>query len=70
MASAPGARLGTTYLAMAHEALGEPDSAFAWLDREQYWGMVKRYELRTSVHLASLHADPRYARLLARVGMR
>lgn len=66
----PDARLNTTYIAMAYEALGQLDSAFAWLDREAYWGMVKRYELRTSMHLASLRADPRFPALLARVGMR
>lgn len=63
------ARLSTVYIAMAHTELGEPDSAFAWLDREEYWGMVKRFELRTSVYMIPLRSDPRYPQLLARVGM-
>jgi DNA-binding SARP family transcriptional activator len=65
----PDARLTTIYIAMAHTQLGELDSAFAWLAREQSWGMVKRFELRTSIYLQPLRADPRYPELLARIGI-
>ena len=69
MKRAPDARLSTIYIAMAHTQFGELDSAFAWLDREQYWGMVKRFELRTSIYLTPLREDSRYDSLLPRIGM-
>lgn len=65
----PTARLRTIYIAMAHTQLGEPDSAFAWLDRERSWGMVKRFELRTSIYLIPLRGDARYPALLRRLSM-
>ena len=65
----PDARLNTVYIAMGHVMLGNTDSAFAWLEREEHWGMVKRFELRVSPQLAPLRSDPRYPELLKRVGL-
>jgi Tfp pilus assembly protein PilF len=50
-------------------AAKQPDSAFAWLDRTE-WSMSSRFQLRVSPRLAPLRADPRYPRLLARMGLR
>lgn len=69
MKRAPDARLSTIYIAMAHTQFGELNSAFAWLEREQYGGMVKRFELRTSIYLTPLREDARYDSLLPRIGM-
>jgi TolB-like protein/Flp pilus assembly protein TadD len=52
-------------MARAYVALGEADSAFAWLDRTS-WTWPHR-ATRTDPGLAPLRADPRYARLWARV---
>jgi hypothetical protein len=49
--------------------MGQVDSAFAWMDREERWGMVDRFELRTSPYFARLRRDPRFEALLRRVGM-
>lgn len=46
----------------------QPDSAFTWLERAD-WSMSSRFHLRTSPRLASLRNDPRYTRLLARMGL-
>ena len=34
----PDARRSTIYIAMAHAGMGQLDSAFAWLAREDRWG--------------------------------
>ncbi len=52
-------------LARAYAALGEPDSAFAWLDRSN-WQWPNRAVLADPA-LDPLRADPRFARLTARV---
>jgi len=44
------------------------DSAFAWLERAQ-WGMLTRMELRVTGRLKPLRADPRWRRLLDRMGL-
>jgi len=49
----------------AHIALGEPDSAFAWLERSN-WQWPHRAVL-SDPSLDPLRADPRFARLTARV---
>ena len=64
-ADAPG--IGV-YIAEVYTAQGQVDSAFAWLGRA-HWGMVTRMELRTSRRLQPLHADPRWRRLLDRMGL-
>ena len=56
------------YLAELYTARGQVDSAFAWLERA-HWGMVTRMELRVSGRLKPLRADPRYRRLLDRMGL-
>ena len=56
------------YLAELYTARGQVDSAFAWLERA-HWGMVTRMELRVSGRLKPLHADPRWRRLLDRMGL-
>jgi len=52
-------------IARAYVALGEPDSAFAWLDRSS-WKWPHR-AMRADPALDPLRSDPRFARLSARV---
>ena len=65
----PDARVNGLYLAHGHVVLGERDSAFAWLQREEYWGMSKRFDLATGKALDPLRSDPRYAEVLEKVGL-
>jgi TolB-like protein len=53
------------YIARAYVALGQPDSAFAWLDRSS-WKWPHR-AIRADPALDPLRADPRFVRLSARV---
>ncbi|HUQ14559.1 MAG TPA: protein kinase [Gemmatimonadales bacterium] len=60
----------TSYaVALIHTALGQPDSAFAWLDRavdeRTHWLVWLNRDLRW----APLRADPRFASLVRRVGL-
>ena len=64
----PGAPHMGVYIAEVYTAQGQVDSAFAWLERAQ-WGMLTRMELRVSRRLQPLHADPRWRRLLDRMGL-
>ena len=64
----PDATGSGVYIAMVYTFLGEADSAFSWLDRA-HWGMETRMELRVSGRLKPLRADPRYRRLLDRMGL-
>lgn len=57
------------YRACVHAALGQPDSAFAWFDRVEEWIPAAMSDLRMDPRLAPLRTDPRYARLLARLGL-
>ena len=52
-------------IALAYVALGEPDSAFAWLDRSS-WKWPHR-AVRAHPALDPLRSDPRFARLSARI---
>jgi TolB-like protein/DNA-binding SARP family transcriptional activator/Flp pilus assembly protein TadD len=52
-------------IARAHVALGEPDSAFAWLERSN-WRWPHR-ATRGDPALDPLRSDPRFARLVERV---
>jgi tetratricopeptide (TPR) repeat protein len=52
-------------IARAYVALGEPDSAFAWLERSS-WKWPHR-ALRADPALDPIRADPRFVRLSARV---
>jgi len=53
---------------MLYAALGDADSAFAWLeharDQRTHWLIALPWDPM----LTSLHADPRFAALLRRVG--
>jgi len=53
------------HIARAYVALGEPDSAFAWLDRSS-WQWPHR-AVRADPALDPLRADPRFTRLSVRV---
>lgn len=52
-------------IARAHVALGEPDSAFAWLERSS-WRWPHR-AVRSDPGLDPLHSDPHFAQLVLRV---
>jgi Flp pilus assembly protein TadD len=52
-------------IARAYVALGEPDSAFAWLERSS-WQWPHR-AVRSDPALDPLRSDPRFAQLVARV---
>jgi TolB-like protein/DNA-binding SARP family transcriptional activator/Flp pilus assembly protein TadD len=56
------------YVAEVHVALGQIDSAFAWLDRT-HWGMANRMHLRIDKELKPLRTDPRYNELLHKQNM-
>ena len=56
------------YIAELYTAQGQVDSAFAWLERAR-WNMLTRMELRVTGRLKPLHADPRWRRLLDRMGL-
>ena len=57
------------HIAMAHAGLGDIDAAFSWLER----GFAKRAAFMDGVKITpafdGLHADPRWARLLRRMGL-
>jgi TolB-like protein/DNA-binding SARP family transcriptional activator len=65
----PDAPLSSVFIAALFAARKQPDSAFAWLDRAQ-WTMQGRYQLRVLPALGPLRPDPRFAKLLARMGLR
>ena len=57
---------GETFsIARAHVALGEPDSAFIWLERSS-WVWPHR-AIRADPALDPLRSDPRFAQLVVRV---
>jgi len=56
------------YIAEVYTVQGQTDSAFAWLERAR-WNMLTRMELRVTGRLKPLRADPRYRRLLDRMGL-
>lgn len=62
----PDALGSGVFIAMVYTLQGQPDSAFAWLDRAR-WGLETRMELRTSPRLKPLRGDPRYRQLLDRM---
>ena len=57
------------HIAMAYAGLGDRDAAFQWLDR----GFAERASFMVGVKVergfAGLHADPRWPRLLRRMGL-
>jgi len=52
----------------AHAWWGEPDSAFVWLDKAE-WRLGSLMDLRTIRFLDPYRGDPRYARLLHKLGL-
>jgi serine/threonine-protein kinase len=54
---------------LIHAALGEKDQAFAWLDRASEAREFDLCLLKVDPKLDSLRADPRFARVLQRVGL-
>jgi DNA-binding SARP family transcriptional activator/TolB-like protein/Flp pilus assembly protein TadD len=64
----PDASLMGVYIAMAHAAAGEGDSAFTWLDKSR-WGPQTYFILRVNSYLDPLRGDPRFAQLLKRLRM-
>lgn len=59
----------TMYRGLFHASLGEIDSAFLWLDRVHDWSLPALVSLNSSRGYDALRADPRYARIRARLGM-
>jgi hypothetical protein len=57
------------HIAMAYAGLGDLDAAFRWLER----GYAERASFMVGVKVergfAALHADPRWPRLLRRMGL-
>jgi hypothetical protein len=56
------------YIALGFRALNQPDSMFAWLDSTS-WSVEQRFHFRTDPGLDSLKDDPRYKRVLTRMGL-
>lgn len=63
------AYLRAIHVATVYAELGEPDEAFAWLERA--WAEREPMLITLKVHpfLDSLHGDPRFAELLRRLGL-
>jgi len=64
----PDAHVHGYYIAMAFRRLGEIDSMFAWLDSTG-WNVQQRFDFRTNRDLDSLRDDPRFRRVLQRMGV-
>ena len=57
------------YVALVYTGLGEPDQAFAWLEKA-YWERETYFNLfKVEPVFDSLRSDPRYVSLLNRVGL-
>jgi TolB-like protein/DNA-binding SARP family transcriptional activator/Flp pilus assembly protein TadD len=56
------------HVAEVYVALGQPDSAFAWLDRTR-WGTNNRMELRMAAELKPIRKDPRFPDILHKAKM-
>jgi DNA-binding SARP family transcriptional activator/Tfp pilus assembly protein PilF len=66
----PDARDNAFNVALMHTLFGEKDSAFVWLEYQHRWGIGELTMLSASPYLDPLRSDPRYLRLLRRLGMR
>ena len=64
----PGARIHGYYIAMAFRRLGEVDSMFAWLNSTG-WNVQQRFSFRTNRDLDPFRDDPRFRRVLLRMGV-
>jgi TolB-like protein/DNA-binding winged helix-turn-helix (wHTH) protein/Tfp pilus assembly protein PilF len=56
-------------IALIHAALGDPDQAFAWLDRAYQRRTWELIELKADRRFERLRGDSRFAALLARIGL-
>ena len=56
-------------LAIIHAALGDSEQAFAQLDSAYAEGTWAMFTLRVEPAFDALRADPRFARLLKKVGL-
>lgn len=63
----PQAHRHGLYIALAFHTLNQTDSMFAWLDSTS-WNVEQRFNFRTDLGLDSLRDDPRYKRVLQRMG--
>lgn len=54
--------------ALMHALFGDTDSAFVWFDKNR-WSLGELAILRASPYVDSLRSDPRYPRLLRRIGL-
>jgi TolB-like protein/Flp pilus assembly protein TadD len=64
----PEAHRHGLYFALGFHTLNQPDSMFAWLDSTS-WNVQQRFNFRTNPGLDSLKDDPRYKRVLQRMGL-
>jgi DNA-binding SARP family transcriptional activator/TolB-like protein/Flp pilus assembly protein TadD len=64
----PDARDQGMQIAVAHSLFGDKDSAFAWLERQE-WTIGRLTVLRAVRCLDPLRSDPRYPELLRRLGL-
>ncbi len=55
------------WIAMGFRVAGQLDSAFVWLDSTS-WNVEQRYNFRTDSAWESYKNDPRYQRVLHRMG--
>jgi tetratricopeptide (TPR) repeat protein len=58
------------HIAMAYAGLGEVDEAFRWLEQGYEERASFMNGVKAETGFESLHADPRWASLLARMGLR
>jgi TolB-like protein/class 3 adenylate cyclase/Flp pilus assembly protein TadD len=60
---------GAFQVAMVHAFRGETDAAFEWLERAYAQRDHGLHSVREHFHLRHLHADPRWPRFLAKMGL-
>lgn len=58
------------HVALLHTLFDEKDSAFVWLNNHDRWTVVELARLSAEHYLDPLRPDPRYPRLLRRLGLR
>jgi len=57
------------YVALTCTLLGDPEQAFAWLDRALARRDAAVVWAKTNYYMRSLHGDPRWPAFLARLGL-
>lgn len=63
-------RVASYHLALAYGYLGDLDEAFRWLDRAERERSESLLQLAVDPHADPLRKDPRYAALVARLGLK